>query len=311
MRAVSFVNSIPDVVEIEDPVPKPRQLLVKVASCGLNGADMLQATGNYPPPIGAPDTPGLELAGTVVAKGEDCRRFSIGDAVMAVVSGGGQAEFCAVEESLAMPVADVHDLSVMGGVPEVVSTAHDALFTQAGLRMGERVCIHGAAGGVGTAAVQLATVAGALVTATVRNEGHRADVAAFGAAVVDPKDFVRAGPFDVILELVGAPNWPGNVQALAVEGRISVIGVGAGSKVEINLVHLMGKRARLYASTLRARPLAQRATVARLVERHVMPAIDHGSIRIPVAEQFSLDDAAAAYERFRAGAKFGKIVLNP
>ncbi|MGI9610143.1 MAG: zinc-binding dehydrogenase [Acidimicrobiia bacterium] len=311
MRAVSFVNSVPDIVEIEDPVPKPRQLLVKVASCGLNGADMLQATGNYPPPIGAPDTPGLELAGTVVSAGEDCRRFSVWDNVMAVVSGGGQAEFCALDESLAIPVSDGHDLSIMGGVPEVVSTAHDALFTQAGLQMGERVCIHGAAGGVGTAAVQLAAVAGAQVTATVRNEELRDNVAALGADVVDPKDFVRSGPFDVILELVGAPNWPGNIQALAVEGRISVIGVGAGPKVDINLVHLMGKRARLFASTLRARPLAQRATVARLVERHVMPAIDHGSIRIPVADRFSLDDAAAAYDRFRAGGKFGKVVLNP
>ncbi len=311
MRAVSFVDSVPVVVELDDPVPKPSELLVEVASCGLNGADMLQATGNYPPPIGAPDTPGLEVAGTVVARGNDCQRFDVGDTVMAVVSGGGQAQICAVDESLAIPVASVHDLSVMGGVPEVIATAHDALFTQAGLEMGERVCIHGAAGGVGTAAVQLAAAAGARVTATVRNKELRSEVAALGADVIDPADLAHAGLFDVILELVGAPNWPGNIRALAVEGRISVIGVGAGSKVEINLVHLMGKRAKLYASTLRARPLAQRAIVARRIERHVLPSLDDGTIRIPVADRFTLDEVEAAYARFKAGGKFGKVILNP
>jgi NADPH:quinone reductase-like Zn-dependent oxidoreductase len=311
MRAVCFENSLPVVIELDDPIPKPTELLVKVASCGLNGADMLQATGNYPPPVGAPDTPGLELAGTVVARGGDCRRFDVGDTVMAVVSGGGQAELCVVDESLAVPVAAVHDLSAMGGVPEVVSTAHDALFTQAGLQMGERVCVHGAAGGVGTAAIQLATAAGARVTATVRNQAVRSQVAAFGVEVIDPADFVDAGLFDVILELVGAPNWPGNIQALAVEGRISVIGVGAGSKVEINLVHLMGKRAKVYASTLRARPLAQRAIVARRIERHVLPLLDSGKIRIPIADSFSLGEVEEAYKRFKAGGKFGKVVLNP
>ncbi len=311
MRAVTFVNSVPEIVELDDPVPKRHQLLVKVASCGLNGADMLQATGHYPPPLGAPETPGLELAGTVVAKGSDCRRFDVGDSLMAVVSGGGQAELCLVDESLAISLSTSHDPSEMGGVPEVVSTAHDALFTQAGLTMGERVCVHGAAGGVGTAAVQLAVATGARVTATVRNSNLHSDVAALGAEVLDPKDFVSAGPFDVILELVGAPNWPGNIHALAVEGRISVIGVGAGSKVEINLVQLMGKRARVFASTLRARPLAQRAIVARQVERHVMPGIDNGSIRIPIAERFDLDDVSAAYDRFRAGGKLGKIILVP
>ncbi len=129
--------------------------------------------------------------------------------------------------------------------------------------------------------------------------------------MVDPADFVEAGPFDVILELVGAPNWPANVSALATEGRISVIGVGAGAKVEINLVQLMGKRARLYASTLRARPLAQRALVARGVEHHVLPLVEEDTLVVPVAATYALDDAAAAYARFTAGAKFGKVVIAP
>ena len=311
MRAISFVDSIPTVVELPDPSPQFTELVVKVDSCGLNGADMLQSTGNYPPPPGAPETPGLELAGTVVSRGAGCQRFDVGDRVMAVVSGGAQAELCAFDESLAMPVPTALVASAAGGFPEVYSTAHDALFTQAGLAMGESVCIHGAAGGVGSAAVQLAVAVGAQVTATVRTADLRPAVADLGASVIDPTSFVEAGPFDVILELVGAPNWPGNVKALATEGRISVIGVGAGPKVEINLVHLMGKRARLFASTLRARPLAQRAMVARRIEQHVLPLVERGEAVVPVAAEYPLEEAAAAYDRFRSGGKFGKVVLVP
>ncbi len=310
MRAITFVDAVPTVVEIEDPVPMPTELLVRVSSAGLNGADILQSTGNYPPPPGAPDTPGLELAGTVEATGSACSRFAVGDRVMAVVSGGGQAELCALDESLAFPVPEAVSLDIAGGFPEVFATAHDALFTQAGLTMGERVCIHGAAGGVGTAAVQLARTAGAQVTATVRNRDHWNAVTQLGAEVVDPADFTDAGPFDVILELVGAPNWPANIKALATEGRISVIGVGAGSTVEINLVHLMGKRARLFASTLRARPLDQRAQVARRIERHVLPHLADGTIAVQVADSYPLASAAEAYARFRAGGKLGKVLLR-
>ena len=311
MRAVEFVDGTVTVGEIADPEPEASELLVRVEGCGINGADILQAGGNYPPPAGAPLTPGLELAGVVEAVGASCRRFRVGDRVMAVVPGGAQAELCVFDESLAMPVPDALDGPMAGGFPEVFETAFDALFTQGGLTMGERVCIHGAAGGVGTAATQLAVAAGATVTATVRNPEIRSSVAALGATALDPAHFVDAGPFDLILELVGAPNWPANVQALAIEGRICVIGVGAGSKVEINLVHLMGKRAKLFASTLRARPLAQRAQVAREVEQHVLPLVEAGRVTVPVADTFTLADAADGYERFRAGNKFGKVILVP
>ncbi len=311
MKAVEFVDGVPTTAEITDPQPEATELLVAVEGCGINGADILQSSGNYAPPPGAPETPGLELAGTVVAAGRFCRRFGVGDRVMAVVSGGAQAELCSFDESLAMTVpASLHG-SMAGGFPEVFSTAHDALFSQAGLSMGERICIHGAAGGVGSAAVQLAVATGAQVTATVRNADLRHAVEALGATAIDPADFVEAGPYDVILELVGAPNWPANVSALATEGRISVIGVGAGAKVEINLVQLMGKRARLFASTLRARPHAQRALVARAVERHILPLVEEGRIVVPVAATYPLDDAAAAYARFTAGAKFGKVIIAP
>jgi NADPH:quinone reductase-like Zn-dependent oxidoreductase len=196
-----------------------------------------------------------------------------------------------------------------GGFAENYTTAHDALFTQCGLAMGERVCIHGAAGGVGTAAVELAVAAGSTVVATVRNEALRDGVAALGAKVVAPEAFVEAGPFDVILELVGAPNMPANLDALATGGRISVIGVSAGLTAQLNLLALMGKRARLHGSTLRPRPLEDKAQAARRIERQVLPLLARGAVTVPIAATFPLAEAAAAYERFAAGGKLGKIVL--
>lgn len=312
MRAVVFEDGQAAVGEVPDPEPGHRQLLVAVRAAGLNGADITQAKGGYPPPPGAPPTGGLEMAGEVAAAGSGCQRFSVGDRVMAVVQGGGQAELCVVDEPLAMPVPESVDWERAGGFPEVFATAHDALCTQADLAMGERVCIHGAAGGVGVAAVQLAVAAGAQVTATVRNPATRAAVADLGAEVViDPADFADAGPFDVILELVGAPNWPGNLKALAAEGRIVVIGVGAGAEISLNLLSLMVKRVRLSASTLRPRPLEQRAAVARQVERHVLPLVASGRIQVPLARTFPLAEATAAYEYFATPGKLGKVVLLP
>lgn len=311
MRAVVFQDGQAMPGEVDDPQPGQRQLLIEVRAAGLNGADVAQAKGGYAPPPGAPDTGGLEMAGEVVVAGDNCQRFSVGDRVMAVVQGGGQAELCVVDEPLAMPVPETLNWDSAGGLPEVFATAHDALFTQAGLAMGERVCIHGAAGGVGVAAVQLAASAGAEVTATVRNPDSRSAVAELGANAIDPTEFVDAGPFDVILELVGAPNWPANLKALATEGRIMVIGVGAGAEVSLNLALLMVKRVRLLASTLRPRSLEQRAAVARQVERHVLPLVESGEIKVPIARSFPLAEAAEAYEYFATPGKLGKVVLIP
>jgi NADPH:quinone reductase-like Zn-dependent oxidoreductase len=273
---------------------------------------MLQKRGRYPAPPGSPqDIPGLELAGEVVAAGPEATRFQTGDRVMAIVGGGGQAELAVVHERQLMPVPDALDWPQAGGFPEVFTTAHDALFTQGRLGPGERLLVHGAAGGVGTAAIQLAASAGARVTATVRNPDNRDQVAALGASVIAPEDFAQHGPFDVILELVGAPNLDGNLDALATNGRIVVIGIGAGAKGELNLGKLMGKRGRILASTLRARPLEEKAATARALERHVLPLVAAGAIHVPVAETFSLDEAPTAYERFAAGGKLGKLVLLP
>lgn len=312
MRAATIRDGEVLVEEHPDPVPGAGEVLVRVRGAGVNGADMMQRRGLYPAPPGAPqDIPGLELAGEVAARGAGAERFAEGDRVMGIVAGGGQAELAVVHERILMPVPAALDWPAAGGFPEVFTTAHDALFTQAGLGAGERLLVHGGAGGVGTAAIQLGVSAGARVVATVRNAELRAEVAALGAEAIDPEGFAEHGPFDVVLELVGAPNLAANVAALATGGRIVVIGVGAGAKAELNLLALMGKRARIQASTLRARPLEEKAATARALERHVLPLVESGALRVPVAATFPLDDAAAAYERFAAGGKLGKVVLLP
>jgi NADPH:quinone reductase len=311
MRAATIRDGEIAVQEHPDPEPQAGELLVRVRAAGLNGADMLQLKGGYPAPPGSPpDIPGLELAGEVVAMGRDATRFELGDRVMAVVGGGGQAELAVVHERAAMPVPEELDWTAAGGVPEAFTTAHDALFTQAGLTVGERVLVHGAAGGVGMAAVQLATMAGARVTATVRDAAARDRIAALGVNALEPAGFEEHGPFDVVLELVGAPNLPGDLAALAECGRICVIGVGAGAKVELNLLALMGKRARIHGSVLRARSLEDKADAARRVERAVLPGFASGDLSIPVTAAFPLDSVADAYARFAAGSKLGKIVLE-
>jgi NADPH:quinone reductase len=311
VRAATIRDGSISVAEHPDPRPQAGELLVRVKAAGLNGADMLQVAGRYPPPPGAPpDIPGLELAGEVVECGDGVQRFEVGDRVMAVVAGGGQAELAVVHERLAIPIPDELDWEAAGGTPEVFTTAHDAVFTQAQLTVGERLLVHGAAGGVGTAAVQPGTLAGARVTATVRDERCREQIATLGVKAIPPDEFVASGPYDVILELVGAPNWPGNLEALADRGRIAVIGVGAGAKIELNLQALMARRGRIHGSTLRSRSLEDKADAARRVERAVLPGFVSGDLSVFVADAFGLDDVAAAYERFRAGRKLGKVVLT-
>jgi NADPH2:quinone reductase len=311
MRAATIREQQVVIEEHADPVAQGEEVLVRVHAAGLNGGDMMQRRGLYPAPPGSPqDIPGMELAGEVAALGPKALRFEVGERVMAVVGGGGQAELATVHERQLIPVPASLDWAAAGGLPEVFVTAHDALFAQAELRSGERLLVQGGAGGVGTAAIQLAHAVGARVTASVRNEELRTQVEALGADVIPCEAFAERGPFDVILELVGAPNMAENLQALATGGRITVIGVSAGVKAELNLLALMGKRARIHGSTLRARPLEQKALVARRLEHEVLPLFDAGALHVPVAATFPLDEAAAAYELFAAGGKLGKIVLT-
>lgn len=311
MRAATVRDGEIVIEEHPDPVPGAGEVLVRVRAAGLNGADMMQRRGLYPAPAGSPqDIPGLELAGEVVALGGGAERFCPGDRVMAIVGGGGQAELAVVHERQLMPVPERLPWPQAGGVPETFTTAHDAIFSQAHLRCGERLLVHGGAGGVGTAAIQIAAAAGARVSATVRDDALHEQVRALGAEALAPQDFQQTGPYDVILELVGAPNLAGNLVALAMGGRIVVIGVGAGAKAELNLLALMGKRASIHGSTLRARPLEDKALAARRVEREVLPLLARGSVTVPIAETFPLVQARAAYDRFAAGGKLGKIVLT-
>jgi putative PIG3 family NAD(P)H quinone oxidoreductase len=311
MRAVTIREGELLVVEHPDPTPGSGEVLVRVRAAGLNGADMHQRRGLYPAPPGSPqDIPGLELAGEVVANGPNAERFKLGDRVMAIVGGGGQAELAVVHERVLMPVPENLSWEQAGGLPEVFTTAHDAVFTQAGLQAGERLLVHGGAGGVGTAAIQLGRAAGARVTATVRNRDLHQDVQALGADPIVPEGFAEHGPFNVILELVGAPNLADNLNALNTGGRITVIGIGAGAKGELNLGALMHKRARIQASTLRPRPLEEKALAARAVERSVLPLFESGAVHVPIAATYPIDQVEKAYERFMAGGKLGKIVLT-
>lgn len=312
MHAVTIVDGGLDWREHPDPLPGPNRLLVSVHAAGVNAADLVQVQGFYPPPPGWPiDIPGMELAGEVVATGPGATRFRPGDRVMALVGGGAQAELAEVDETSAMVVPKTISWQEAGGFAEVFCTAHDALFTQCGLVLGDRLLVTGAAGGVGTAAVQLGAAAGAHVVASVRRQELRDAVAALGAAeVVAPDAVAAAGPFDVVLELVAGEGFASSLQALAMDGRLCVIGVGSGSRQEIDLFSIMGKRASIRGSTLRARSVSDKEKVVRPVESHVVPLLAAGRVRVPVLEHVPMSEAEAAYERFSAGGKLGKVILT-
>ncbi len=310
MRAATITGGALVVADRPDPVPATGQLLVRTRAAGVNAADLLQVKGAYPAPPGSPsDIPGLELAGEVVDVGPDVERFAPGDRVMAVVGGGAQAELVLVHERTALPVPDTMGWDAAGAFPEAFTTAHDAMFTQCQLTLGEHVLVHGAAGGVGTAAVQLAAAGGARVTATVRRAELHSAVAALGAEVVGTDEFAARGPFDVVLELVGGTNMAANLASLAVGGRISIIGVGAGATAEVDLRVLMMVRGHIVASTLRARPLEGKADAARRLERQALPLLAAGRLQVPIAARFALEQVTEAYDRFAAPGKLGKVVV--
>jgi NADPH2:quinone reductase len=310
VRAVTIRDKQLSVEDHPDPEPGSGEVLIRVHAAGINGADIHQLGGSYPAPPGSPqDIPGLELAGEVIERGPGAERFEVGDRVMGIVGGGGQAQVATVHERVLMPVPEPLSWIEAGGLPEVFTTAHDAVFTQAQLTVGERLLVHGGAGGVGTAAIQLGHAAGALVTATVRNPDLRERVAELGATVIEPEGFAEHGPFDVILELIGAVNIMENLMSLETGGRIAVIGMGAGAKGEINLGLLLVKRARIHGSTLRSRPLELKAATARAMEHSVLPLLAAGTVKVPIAETYPLAESARAYEHFQAGGKLGKIII--
>ncbi|MGH3003982.1 MAG: zinc-binding dehydrogenase [Gaiellaceae bacterium] len=293
MRAAIIFDGRLELEERPDPEPGSGELLIRMHAAGVNSADLLQRAGRYPPPPGAPvDIPGLECAGENVATGER---------VMALLPGGGHAELVTVDERHVLAVPDAINWPPAGGFMEVFATAHDALFSQAELKPGERLLVNGAAGGVGVAAVQLGLAAGAEVTGTARRHADR--VRALGAAV-EPD-----GEYDVILELVGGDNLTADIGRLALHGRLAVIGTGAGARAEIDFGLVMRRRARVHGSTLRSRSGDEKAQVVDRVGRDVLPLLASGRVTVPVHDTFPLEDAQEAYEAFAAGGKFGKLVL--
>lgn len=319
MRAVVFTGAGgSEVVRLDErPEPEPTgdDVLLEVRYAGLNPADLAQRSGHYPAPPGSPpDIPGIEVAGTVVATGPTARRFEPGTRVFGIVGGGGMAERVLAHERHLCAVPDALDDEAAAAVPEVFVTAHDAVLVQAGLRPGELLVVNGANGGVGTAAVQLGAMTGARVLASVRAEDLRDRVAELGADVVGPGEMVAAarerGGADVVLELVGAPNLGPNLDALATKGRIVVVGTGAGAEGPLSLRLLMGKRARVLGTVLRARPLEEKAAAMRAFEREVLPHLANGRLRPLVDRIFPAAEAAAAFDRLAGPGKLGKVLLD-
>ena len=317
MRAVVFTgaggNEVVSFEERPDPVPGTEDVLVRVSFAGLNPADLVQRAGNYPAPPGSPpDVPGLEVAGTVEHCGERVSSWRQGDRVFGLVGGGGLADQVLVHERCATRVPDTLDEQGAAAVPEAFVTAHDAAFTLGGLRPGETLLVHGASGGVGTAAVQLGVAAGARVVATVRSPNVEEAVAAFGAEIVRDEDFREGASLtaDVILELVGGAHFPANLAALARRGRIVVVSVAGGNEIELPLLALMQKRATIVGTVLRSRPLEEKAAAVGAFEREVVPGLAAGRLRPVVDSVYPAADVTAAFDRLAGRGKFGKVLLD-
>ena len=321
MRAVVFDgaggNEVVHVRDRPDPVPQGTEVAVAVRYAGVNPADVLQRRGHYPAPGGAPvDVPGLEVAGEVVMTGDRARRWQPGDRVFGLVAGGGLASRVVVDESNLAAVPSNLDDPEAAAVPEAFVTAHDALRTQAGLTPGERVLVHGATGGVGTAALQIVRASGARAYGVSRSAGGAELVTSLGATAIDDAEVVAqvtaatdGAGVDVVLELVGAPHFPANLEVLATGGRIVVVGVGAGSKIELPLLALMGKRARLIGTVLRARSIPEKAAAMRAFEREVVPRLADGSLHPLVDATYPVDAVHDAFDHLEAAGKRGKILL--
>lgn len=299
----------PEVMSVDerpDPVPAPSEVLVRATHAALNPADVAQRAGNYPAPPGAPpDIPGLEVAGTIVACGEAVTSWRAGDRVFGLVGGGGLADMVAVHERHVARIPDNLTDREAAAVPEAFITAHDAVFTRAGLTIGETLLVNGASGGVGTAAIQLGVAAGARVLANARS--HSDALADLGA---EPCVLSEARGADVVLELVGAANLPGSLEALALRGRIIVVGTGAGADAELSLRLLMGRRASVMGTLLRARPMEEKAAAVQAFARSVVPHLATGRMRPVIDRVFPVAEAAAALEYLSAPGKLGKVLLE-
>lgn len=304
------------------PVPAPGtgEVLIKVAAAGVNRPDILQRTGNYPPPPGAPDTPGLEVAGTIAATGPGATRYRVGDKVCALVAGGGYAEFCVAPEPQTLPVPDSLSMEEAAGVPETFFTVWTNVFQRAHLAPGETLLVHGGASGIGTTAVMLAAALGSRVFATAGNADKCARVESLGAerainyreedfqAVV--RELTGKRGVDVILDMVGGEYLPKNLACLALEGRLVNVAYMKGSKVELDFLPVMLKRLTITGSTLRPRTVEQKAVIAEELEARVWPLLASGRVKPIIDATFPLAQAADAHRHLEAGEHVGKVILT-
>jgi len=323
MKAVFYDGAGgPEVLELREvpaPVPAGGEVLIDVAAAGLNRADVQQRRGVYPPPPGASEIPGLEVSGRIAAVGPGVAGFAPGDEVCALLAGGGYAEQVAVPAGQVLPLPAGVDLATAGALPEVAATVFSNLFMAAGVQAGESVLIHGASGGIGTMAIQLVRAFGAVPMVTAGSQAKLDVARSLGAQVLinyreedfvaRVKDATGGRGVDVILDVVGAKYLARNVEALATAGRLVVIGLQGGAKAELDLRQLMAKRAAVIGTTLRARPVEEKAAIMRAVAEHVWPLIGSGEVAAQVDRSFPLAEAAAAHEYFDSGDHVGKVLL--
>lgn len=305
--------------EVPDPVAGPGEVVVRVVATAVNRADLLQRRGFYAPPPGATEIPGLECSGTVAELGEGVTGWSVGDRVCALLSGGGYAERVVVPAGQLLPVPGGLDLEAAAGLPETVCTVWSNVFMAAGLRPGDHLLVHGGAGGIGTTAIQLGRALGATVLVTVGSADKAKRCLELGAhAAIDynNEDFVaRVAELtdghgaDVILDNMGAKYLARNIEALAVNGRLAIIGLQGGNRAELDLGKLMAKRAAVISTTLRARPAAEKAAIVASVREHAWPLVADGTLRPVIDRRIPLPEAAAAHRVIESSGHVGKVLL--
>ncbi|MEI6375021.1 MAG: NAD(P)H-quinone oxidoreductase [Actinomycetes bacterium] len=324
MRAVTVsAPGGPDVLtwtEVDDPIAASGEVVIRVAAAGVNRADVLQRMGNYNPPPGSPTWPGLECSGVIESVGPDVLGWSVGDEVCALLSGGGYAEKVAVPAGQVFPVPAGVDLITAAALPEVACTVWSNVFMTAGLQAGETLLVHGGSSGIGTMAIQIATALGARVAVTAGSDYKLERCAELGASILinyRSDDFVErimaatdGHGADVILDVMGASYLARNISALAINGRIVIIGLMGGATAEINLGALLGKRGAVHATTLRARPLAEKAEIVRRTREVVWPLVEAGRVQPIVDSTFAMADATQAHVLMEASTHVGKILLT-
>ena len=313
----------PDVlmaVERPRPTISAAEVLIKVAAAGVNRPDVLQRQGRYPPPQGASDIPGLEVAGTIEEVGADVREWRAGDRVCALVSGGGYAEYCAAPAPQCLPLPRGMDFTHAAALPETTLTVWTNVFERGRLASGESILIHGGSSGIGTMAIQLARACGARAFATAGTSEKCAACEAFGAErafnyretdfVAAVRDATDGRGVDVVLDMVGGEYLQRNLESLAMDGRLLLIGQLGGPKAQINTTPILQRRLTVTGSTLRARSVAEKAAIAQAVHQRVWPLLESGVVRVPVHATFPLAAASDAHRLMEASTHIGKLVLT-